>query len=60
MDLFERIKSIRRIILSSKVYRDKLFHFERLHILIQKKKKKTGDMIAYIDFEVTCVQLYSK
>jgi len=60
MDLFERIKSIRRIILSSKVYRDKLFHFERLQILIQKKKKKTGDMIAYIDFEVTCVQLYSK
>lgn len=55
MDLSDRIKSIRRSTLSSRVQRDKLFSFKRLQTLMQEGE--IDDVMAHTDFEVLFVHL---
>lgn len=55
MDLSDRIKSIRRSLLSCRVQRDKLFGFQRFQTLMQGEKIE--DVMAHIDFEVLFAHL---
>lgn len=55
MDLSDRIKSIRRSILSCRARRDKLFSFGRLQARTQGRKIESG--MAHIDFKVLFAHL---